>query len=274
MGAGEECDHGGVHAQDCNQDCTLSICGDGKKNYEFEECDDGNDDNTDLCVNGCFWAKCGDGFTWHVEPPTLGGEECDDNNQVSGDGCSFDCKVELDPCGQPPVVGAVYVQWDWSQAATVEDAVFTSNLGSSSAWKANSNYEGAIFHKGQIKSMGLGGNVVSLSVWGDWDDSDLYWGTMPLLSYSHATLCVTASRTGEEPGILRFKSGAPKFDLEVLPSPEWDEVFPILLDLGTVIPPHSEDLWAYFQNPVDEPVDTQVRYQKARITFHDAVPAP
>ncbi|MBK8264740.1 MAG: hypothetical protein IPK80_25800 [Nannocystis sp.] len=35
-------------------------CGDGEVSA-FEECDDGNADNTDMCTDACTNAPCGDG---------------------------------------------------------------------------------------------------------------------------------------------------------------------------------------------------------------------
>ena len=49
-----------------------------------EECDDGNDDDTDACA-GCTAARCGDGHVWDSV------EECDDGNTVDNDGCNSDC---------------------------------------------------------------------------------------------------------------------------------------------------------------------------------------
>ncbi|MDC0721437.1 fibrinogen-like YCDxxxxGGGW domain-containing protein [Nannocystis bainbridge] len=59
------------------------VCGDGQVEGD-EACDDGNDDNTDTCVEGCQNASCGDGF---VGP----GEACDDGNEVDADDCNNDC---------------------------------------------------------------------------------------------------------------------------------------------------------------------------------------
>jgi cysteine-rich repeat protein len=63
--------------------CVAPVCGDGIVS-EGEECDDGNLDNTDNCVEGCTTAVCGDGF---VGP----GEGCDDGNMVDDDTCSNAC---------------------------------------------------------------------------------------------------------------------------------------------------------------------------------------
>lgn len=111
--------------QECAGTCTAgrcvgALCGDGRE-QEGEECDDGNDDDTDACVEGCATATCGDGFLREgVEECDLGSgangnsstgscllmcekatcgdgyvnkaaEECDDANAVEVDGCRSDC---------------------------------------------------------------------------------------------------------------------------------------------------------------------------------------
>ncbi len=87
---GEECDGGGV-SQSCDADCTLAQCGDGVVNKTAgEACDDGNRNDDYLagaCRTDCQPAACGDGI---LDP----GEECDDGNQVDGDGCSPGCRGE------------------------------------------------------------------------------------------------------------------------------------------------------------------------------------
>jgi len=60
-----------------------AVCGNGSVEGD-EACDDGNDDNSDTCVEGCQNASCGDGF---VGP----GEACDDANDVDDDACSNAC---------------------------------------------------------------------------------------------------------------------------------------------------------------------------------------
>ncbi|HFE45157.1 MAG TPA: DUF4215 domain-containing protein [Nannocystis exedens] len=85
---GEECDDLG-ESEMCNDDCTPAACGDMKVNMSAgEECDDGNDDDTDMCTGGCLLPVCGDGFVQE-------GEECDDGNMDSGVGCSAECTSEF-----------------------------------------------------------------------------------------------------------------------------------------------------------------------------------
>ncbi|MBK7824336.1 MAG: DUF4215 domain-containing protein [Nannocystis sp.] len=69
-------------------------CGDGIKNGA-EECDDGNDVAGDGCEPGCVvTAVCGDGMQQV-------GEACDDGNTMDGDACSADCLTITVPavCG-------------------------------------------------------------------------------------------------------------------------------------------------------------------------------
>jgi fibro-slime domain-containing protein len=69
-----------------------SMCGDGVVS-RFEVCDDGvNDGRYGGCMPGCqaLAPRCGDGMT-----QMDGGEECDDGNQRSGDGCSGTCRREI-----------------------------------------------------------------------------------------------------------------------------------------------------------------------------------
>ena len=69
----------------------LGYCGDGRLVDEIgEDCDDGNNIDGDGCTADCL-----------IEiPPVCGdgnvdpGEDCDDGNMVSGDGCSDICEIE------------------------------------------------------------------------------------------------------------------------------------------------------------------------------------
>jgi cysteine-rich repeat protein len=92
----EACDDAG-NSQDCNADCTLPSCGDGKLNTAFtplngrgpEQCDDDGNINGDGCSAVCEFEHCGNGDLDI-------GEECDDADQDAGDGC-FNCRQEK--CG-------------------------------------------------------------------------------------------------------------------------------------------------------------------------------
>ena len=56
LDAGEQCDDAGESA-DCNADCTVADCGDGKLNVTAaEQCDDGNAIDNDHCSNACTLA--------------------------------------------------------------------------------------------------------------------------------------------------------------------------------------------------------------------------
>jgi len=93
-------------APGCTSSCVLSgsasnvpVCGDGYRNPQFEECDDGNITPNDGCSASCLWEGlpacgnpsdpycCGNG----VQDPH---EECDDSNATPDDGCSAVCLNE------------------------------------------------------------------------------------------------------------------------------------------------------------------------------------
>ncbi len=83
---GEECDDGNLDdADDCLNDCTKARCGDTIVHAGFEDCDDGNLDDADECLSTCVTASCGDGFI------QAGVEDCDDGNEEDGDACSSSC---------------------------------------------------------------------------------------------------------------------------------------------------------------------------------------
>lgn len=131
---GEECDdtlNEAIYSWtglDCAFECRLpGYCGDGDRQYGYEECDDGNRLTGDGCSEVCeretvcgnnileFGEQCDDGnlvpgddcsLTCFLEPSlqcgdnlldTEDGEECDDGNFVPGDGCSPTCHHE--ECG-------------------------------------------------------------------------------------------------------------------------------------------------------------------------------
>ena len=64
-------------------------CGDGVVQSN-EQCDDGNQINTDACTNTCRAPACVDGIV-------QASEQCDDGNTVDTDGCSNTCRTPV--CG-------------------------------------------------------------------------------------------------------------------------------------------------------------------------------
>ncbi|MDC0723133.1 DUF4215 domain-containing protein [Nannocystis bainbridge] len=75
----------------CPDDCTGPACGNGVQE-PGEACDDGNDDNTDACLDTCQPATCGDNIVW------AGEEECDDGpDNGPGKPCNELC--EASACG-------------------------------------------------------------------------------------------------------------------------------------------------------------------------------
>ncbi len=89
-----DCDDG----DPCNgtEACTTGECVDGTALGEGDVCDlDSMAGTRELCLAGtCALTRCGDGFT---DTTTM--EECDDSNDVSGDGCDdcrFSCEAAAD----------------------------------------------------------------------------------------------------------------------------------------------------------------------------------
>ncbi|MCK5020580.1 MAG: DUF4215 domain-containing protein, partial [Candidatus Peribacteraceae bacterium] len=85
----EECDDGTSNSDStpdaCRTSCINAYCGDSIQDTG-ETCDEGG--NTVNCDNDCTVPDCGDGIT-----NIAAGEECDDGNEISGDGC-YSCQYE------------------------------------------------------------------------------------------------------------------------------------------------------------------------------------
>ena len=125
----EECDQGDANSDDpgaeCRSDCTRARCGDEIEDPD-EECDDGNDVDTDACTNGCTDAICGDGI---VGP----GEACDDGNRVDADECDNECNLRDCPAADVALDPRGHVQygfcWYLTQPAGTCDATCASVAG-------------------------------------------------------------------------------------------------------------------------------------------------
>lgn len=118
--SGEQCDEGLNNANAipdrCHLGCIAPRCGDGIVDVlHNEECDDGNLNNDlfpNFCRTTCVEAHCGDGVI-------DSGEECDDHNNVAGDGCDPLCFEEV----YIPVPGDVIFTEIMQNPAVVSDAV-------------------------------------------------------------------------------------------------------------------------------------------------------
>ena len=87
-------------------------------------CDDGNQVNTDACLNSCQIAVCGDGIVQD------GVDACDDGNQVDTDACLNTCQIAA--CGDAGLcrvqVAVDEVEID-PEIALVGAAFFTAATG-------------------------------------------------------------------------------------------------------------------------------------------------
>jgi cysteine-rich repeat protein len=71
--------------------CRTSSCGDSITDPP-EVCDEGRE--TDICNDNCTLSRCGDMIVNEAD-----NEDCDDGNMRGGDGCSQDCQDEPASCG-------------------------------------------------------------------------------------------------------------------------------------------------------------------------------
>ncbi|NOT01860.1 MAG: DUF4215 domain-containing protein [Phycisphaerales bacterium] len=94
----EQCDDGNVNNNDaCLDTCLNATCGDGfvwNQGGGTEECDDADANNNDSCIDTCLNATCGDSYVWNQDGGT---EECDDADANNNDSCIDTC--ELATCG-------------------------------------------------------------------------------------------------------------------------------------------------------------------------------
>ena len=109
----EECDDGNRESGDfCDSQCRREFCGDAVTQPTLnEQCDDADPFRPAECI-GCRIPECGDRF---FNP----GEQCDDGNNVDGDGCTADCRQEF--CGDSIVQPGIGEQCD--------DGINTGNCG-------------------------------------------------------------------------------------------------------------------------------------------------
>jgi cysteine-rich repeat protein len=124
---GEACDDGNDDNTDsCLDTCEEAYCGDGYVG-PGEGCDDGNSDDDDMCSNSCALASCGDGV---VQP----GETCDDVNTDETDACLSTCVAAT--CGDG-FVWAGEEQCDDSNTDSTDDCTelcMTAACGDGFVW--------------------------------------------------------------------------------------------------------------------------------------------
>jgi cysteine-rich repeat protein len=96
--AGEQCDDENIDDEDaCKNDCKLNVCGDGVPGGPNEACDDGMDTTT--CDSDCTLKTCGDGYVNTAAPA----EECDSGG-VDTALCDANCTLPVCGDGTPNTV--------------------------------------------------------------------------------------------------------------------------------------------------------------------------
>ncbi len=88
-GLDNDCD-GSADAGDSDCDAPPAVCG-NQIVESGEQCDDGNQVNGDGCENDCTLTPAPEPFCGDGNVDV--GEQCDDGNNVSGDGCEADCTL-------------------------------------------------------------------------------------------------------------------------------------------------------------------------------------
>jgi cysteine-rich repeat protein len=134
-----------------------STCGDGVAD-PGEECDDGNDVNTDACTNECLDAVCGDGIV------RAGTEECDDGNTTSGDGCSATC--ELESCGNGTVeTGEECDDGNDVNTDACTNACRNAECGDGIVWVGTEDCEGTATQECDTSCMTIGTQACTGCAW-------------------------------------------------------------------------------------------------------------
>jgi cysteine-rich repeat protein len=118
----EYCDDAGESAQ-CNDDCSLAACGDGKLNIAAgEDCDDGNVEDGDDCPAGCV-----------IEQGTTGGSSSDESGTTLGessDGATsgaMDSSSGTEDGSTSTTMSSTSTSTSTSGAATAEDGSETGD---------------------------------------------------------------------------------------------------------------------------------------------------
>lgn len=112
----------GCSTSTSTQSCTVIECGNGITETG-EECDDGNNLNGDGCSSTCqLEFGCGNGVIDN-------NEECDDNNLSSGDCCDSNCKIEvlISSVSETPTNNSGQIAWVTQCQVTSSDIEWGTN---------------------------------------------------------------------------------------------------------------------------------------------------
>jgi len=101
-------DSGGTTGGEPRDDPDGPACGNDIVD-QGEQCDDGDLESGDGCSNVCTIEECGNEIVEEIR-----GEQCDDGNEVTGDGCSAACLIEY--CGDGYVQELIGEQCDDANA--------------------------------------------------------------------------------------------------------------------------------------------------------------
>jgi cysteine-rich repeat protein len=146
---GEACDAGGRDSSTgaCTEVCSAASCGDRRVEAGVEECDPGpqpgssspKTDDPDCSVN-CKLTYCGDGIvqTGGTRPD----EQCDDGNNVAGDGCSPTCQFETVSC---PVGGTIDATVTFVTGADTFNSGSVAGIDLSIGYPASVSFPGSQF---------------------------------------------------------------------------------------------------------------------------------
>ena len=129
-----------------------------------EECDDGNADNDDDCLNSCQLPYCGDGIVREED-----GEECDDGDLDNADGCNTQCGRDRFVFLTSTDYGGSFggVSGANSQCKQLAEAAGLPNHDTYRAWMSDDSFSPAErFFRSKGRYIMTNGVVVA----DDWDD--------------------------------------------------------------------------------------------------------
>ncbi|MBP9773826.1 MAG: DUF4215 domain-containing protein [Candidatus Peribacteraceae bacterium] len=142
--SGEQCDAGvdNGNGSMCRANCTTVRCGDSILDEgSGEQCDTGasNGQFDNQCSSTCQLRYCGDGFVGS-------NEQCDDNNQIGGDGCDETCRTESGfICSNSAAMPSVCVAFSSSSSSSFSSSSLSSSVRSSRSAVQSSVAQSSVF---------------------------------------------------------------------------------------------------------------------------------